>query len=142
MSIKKKIYFVDNLKSRYDLKRKKYLNLVISKSGNTLETITNANILLSKRDKNIFITENKKSYLYSLAESLKSEVIHHNNYIGGRYSVLSEVGMLPAELMGLNPNKFRQLNNLIKNKQFMNNLVSNVSSILGYLKNKAYQIYP
>jgi len=138
LSIKKKIYFVDNLKSRYDLKRKKYLNLVISKSGNTLETITNANILLSKRDKNIFITENKKSYLYSLAESLKSEVIHHNNYIGGRYSVLSEVGMLPAELMGLNPNKFRQLNNLIKNKRFMNSLVSNVSSILGYVKNKKY----
>ena len=138
LSIKKKIYFIDNLKSRYDLKKKKYLNLVISKSGNTLETITNANILLSKRDKNIFITENKKSYLYSLAESLKSEVIHHNNYIGGRYSVLSEVGMLPAELMGLNPHKFRQLNNLIKNKRFMNNLVSNVSSILDYVKNKKY----
>ena len=28
-------------------------------------------------------------------------------FIGGRYSVLSEVGMLPAEFMGLNPNKFR-----------------------------------
>ena len=138
LSIKKKIYFVDNLKSQYDLKRKRYLNLVISKSGNTLETITNANVLLSKRDQNIFLTENKKSYLYSLAESLKSEVIHHNNYIGGRYSVLSEVGMLPAELMGLNPNKFRQLNNLIKNKRFMNNLVSNVTSILGYVKNKKY----
>ena len=138
LSVKKKIYFIDNLKSRYDLKRKKYLNLIISKSGNTLETITNANILLSKRDKNIFITENKKSYLYSLAESLKSEIIHHNNFIGGRYSVLSEVGMLPAELMGFNPNKFRQLNSLIKNRRFINNLVSNVSSILGYVKNKKY----
>ena len=138
LSIKKKIYFIDNLKSRYDLKKKRYLNLVISKSGNTLETITNASILLSKRDKNIFLTENRKSYLYSLAESLKSEVIHHNNYIGGRYSVLSEVGMLPAELMGLKPKKFRQLNNLIKNKRFMDNLVSNVSSILGYVKNKKY----
>ena len=138
LSIKKKIYFIDNLKSRYELKKKKYLNLVISKSGNTLETITNANILLSKRDKNIFITENKKSYLYSLAESLKSEIIHHNNFIGGRYSVLSEVGMLPAELMGFNPNKFRQLNSLIKNRRFINNLVSNVSSILGYVKNKKY----
>ena len=138
LSVKKKIYFIDNLKSRYHLKRKKYLNLIISKSGNTLETITNANILLSKRDKNIFITEDKNSYLYSLAESLKSEIIHHNNFIGGRYSVLSEVGMLPAELMGLNPHKFRQLNNLIKNKRFMNNLVFNVSSILGYVKNKKY----
>ena len=35
------------------------------------------------------------------AKKLKAEIIHHNNFIGGRYSVLSEVGMLPAELMGL-----------------------------------------
>ena len=56
---------------------------------------------IKKKDKNIFITENKKSYLY-LAKKLKAEIIHHNNFIGGRYSVLSEVGMLPAELMGLN----------------------------------------
>ena len=38
-----------------------------------------------------------------MAKKLKAEVIHHNNFIGGRYSVLSEVGMLPAELMGLKP---------------------------------------
>ena len=46
--------------------------------------------------------------------------------------------MLPAELMGLNPNKFRQLNLLIKNKQFINNLMSGVSSTLNYIKNKKY----
>ena len=34
--------------------------------------------------------------------------------------------MLPAELMGLNYKKFRQLNNLVKNKFFMKALVSNV----------------
>ncbi len=94
LPIKEKIYFVDNLNSSNNFKKKNYLNLIISKSGNTLETITNANILLSKNDKNIFITENKQSYLYKLAENLKSEIIHHNNFIGGRYSVLSEVGML------------------------------------------------
>ena len=54
----------------------------------------------------------------------------------GRYSVLSEVGMLPAELMGLNPKKFRQLDNLVKNKKFLSSLVENVNSILFYLKNK------
>ena len=57
---------------------------------------------------------------------MKSEIIHHNNFIGGRYSVLSEVGMLPAELMGFKPNKFRQLNNIIKNKHFLNSLLNNV----------------
>ena len=46
--------------------------------------------------------------------------------------------MLPAELMGFNSNKFRQLNNLIKNKSFINNLIRNVSSILGFSKNKKF----
>ena len=108
--------------------------MIISKSGNTLETISNANIFIKKQDKNIFITENKNSYILSLAKKLKSEIIHHNNYIGGRYAVLSEVGMLPAELMGLNPAKFRQLNNLVKNKRFMNLLIANVNSIISMLK--------
>ena len=137
--IKKQFVFVDNLtpKINHNLK-KKYTNIIISKSGNTIETIINCNILLKKKEKNIFITENKINYLNELARSLKSEVIHHNNFIGGRYSVLSEVGMLPAELMGLKINKFKQLNSLIKNKIFLNNLISNVSSILYFIKKKKF----
>ena len=65
-------------------------------------------------------------------------MVDHNNYIGGRYSVLSEVGMLPTELMGLKPEKFRQLNNLIKNKKFIEALIRNVSSIIFYLNNKKF----
>ena len=133
--ISKKFYFLDNLQNKFEFDyKKRYLNLIISKSGNTLETISNANIFIKKKDKNIFITENKNSYILSLAKKLKSEIIHHNNYIGGRYAVLSEVGMLPAELMGLNPAKFRQLNNLVKNKRFMNLLIANVNSIISMLK--------
>lgn len=74
--------------------------------------------------------------MHLIAENLKSEIVHHNNFIGGRYSVLSEVGMLPAELMGLNINKFKQLNNLIKNKSFLNSLISNVSSLIYFHKKK------
>jgi len=137
--IKKKFSFVDNLQSITKTNNeKKITNLVISKSGNTIETIINTNLFLKKKHNNIFITENKKSYLYLLAEKLKAEIIHHNNYIGGRYSVLSEVGMLPAELMGLNSNKFKNLNMLIKNKNFLNSLISNVSSTLYLIKNKKY----
>jgi len=61
--------------------------------------------------------------------------VHHNNYIGGRYSVLSEVGMLPAELVGLKTENFKQFNKLIKNKIFLKTLINNVSSIV-YLKKK------
>ena len=139
IKIKKKFYFIDNLESKYfEHNKRKYLNLIISKSGNTIETIVNANILIKKKDENIFITENKKNFLNLLAQDLKSEVIQHNNFIGGRYSVLSEVGMLPAELMGLDVRKFKQLDNLVKNKNFVNSLVSNVASIIFHVKNKKF----
>ena len=110
------------------------MNLIVSKSGNTIETIVNFNILTKKNEKNIFITENKKNYLNTLANKLKSEIIYHNNYIGGRYSVLSEVGMLPAELMGLKSENFKQFDSLINNKKFINSLISSVNTTLYLIK--------
>ena len=136
--IKKKFFFVDNLKSKLNSNEKrKVVNLIISKSGNTLETISNSNILI-KNKKNIFIVEKNNNYLNNLANKISAEVIEHKNYIGGRYSVLSEVGMLPAELMGLSEKKFKSLNYLIKNKSFINNLVQNVADTINFLKNKKH----
>ena len=134
--VKKKFIFVDNLVPAQKKKKKKFVNLIISKSGNTIETITNSNLLIKDKEKNIFITENKQSYLSILAKKLKAEIIHHNNFIGGRYSVLSEVGMLPVELMGLKPSKFKQFNLLIKNKNFEKFLLSSVVSSLHFMKKK------
>ena len=121
--IKKNFLFIDNLQSfKKKNDRTKYLNIVVSKSGNTIETILNSNILINNSQKSIFITENKKSYLNTLAHKLKSDIIHHNNYIGGRYSVLSETGLLPAYLMGINITKLRKniLNHFLKkNKSYL-----------------------
>ena len=137
--IKKNFSFINDLDvSNKNDKNKNCLNLVVSKSGETLETIVNTNLIINKQDKNLIITENKDNYLYKLAQSLKAEVIHHNNFIGGRYSVLSETGMLPAELMGLDSKKFRQLNSLVKNKKYLNALISNVSSTIFFLKKKKH----
>jgi glucose-6-phosphate isomerase len=136
--IKKNFTFIDNLLHQQIYNKKNFVNFVISKSGNTIETIINSNILIKKEEKNIFITENKKSYLINLAKKLKSEIIYHNNFIGGRYSVLSEVGMLPAELMGLNPNRFKRFDYLVKNKSFFNNLINNVASTYFLLKKKKF----
>ncbi len=135
--IKKKFSFFENLTTRQG-KELKGLNLIISKSGNTLETIVNINTKIKKGDKNIFITENKNNYLMRLAEKLKSDVVEHKNFIGGRFSVLSEVGMLPAELMGLNENKFKQFNDLIIKKHFIDKLIKNVLSTYKYVKEKKY----
>jgi len=134
--IKKKLIFVNNLNSNatYFKDKNINLNLIISKSGNTLETITNASALIKNKDNNIIITEDKNNYLKDLAIKLKAEVFEHKNYVGGRYSVLSEVGMLPAELMKLNENRFKQFNNLIVNKIFIKNLVNNVAATLNFIK--------
>jgi len=133
---KKKFVFFNNIDTKNKLIKtpKKTLNIIISKSGNTLETIVNENIF-SGKDK-LFITENSNNYLKKLALELKSEIIEHKNYIGGRYSVLSEVGMLPAELMGLNSNKFKKFDKLISNKNFVNNLLNNVNTLYDLIKRK------
>ncbi len=136
--IKKKFLFLDNLKPKRKIDNQKNLNLIISKSGNTIETIINVNIFIKKKDNNIFIVENNQNYLHNLAKKLKSEIFYHNNFIGGRYSVLSEVGMLPAELMGLNSRNFKQLNNIVKNKKFLNSLIASVSSTLSFIKKKKF----
>ena len=134
---KKKFIFINNLKPilSKNEKNKKACNIIISKSGNTLETISNSSLLINK-NKNVFITENKSSNLFKLANELKSEVIEHKNYVGGRYSVLSEVGMLPAELMGFKEKKFKRFNKLVKSKHFISNLITNVNSILTLVKQK------
>ena len=119
--INKKFNFYNNISNSKILKSKKrYLNIVISKSGNTLETFTNLNLVLSnqKKNDNLIITQNDDSIIRKLAYRIKADVIEHKNYIGGRYSVLSEVGMLPAELMGLNEKKFKKYNYLLKKKNF------------------------
>lgn len=135
---KKKFVFIDNLKpklSKYE-KSNEAVNIIISKSGNTLETIINTSILINQnqKNKNIFITEKKNSYLLNLAHKIRAEVFEHKNYIGGRYSVLSEVGMLPAELMGFDERKFKRLNLLINNNNFLKKLIINVDATLKFIK--------
>ena len=114
--VKKKIYFFNNLNSQDILnfkekeKFQKVLFIVISKSGNTIETLTNfflLNVLKKKLRNIIIITEKKNNTLFELVK--KNELFHieHKNSIGGRYSVLSEVGIVPSYLMGLNINKLR-----------------------------------
>ena len=136
--IKKEVFFFDNLDSNLNLKYKKIKNIknscfiVVSKSGNTLETITNLGTVFSKtllKNKLIIITEITDSALMAIANKYDAEVIEHKEFIGGRYSVLSESGMFPAALMGLNLMKFKNLKALIKNKNFVSSLIQNVAGI-------------
>jgi glucose-6-phosphate isomerase len=81
-----------------------YFYFVISKSGDTFETLAILNLLVieSKKKKNydifksmVILTENKESILKSYCNKKKIKFIEHNSKIGGRYSILSETGMIP-----------------------------------------------
>ena len=115
-NLKKKFFFFNDLNPKKISLVKKKVNLskvlfiVISKSGTTVETLANFLSLniLKKSSKNILvISEKNNNLLYSITKRLNLNYIEHNENIGGRYSVLSEVGSVPAYLMGCNIKKLR-----------------------------------
>jgi len=148
--INKKFIFIDNLNENQTANylkfqvSKKNLFIIISKSGNTIETLTNINLIkINKltRSNTIIITEEKANALNKFAKKFKLLVIEHKSFIGGRYSILSEVGMVPACIMGLNIKKLRD--NLlvhfnIKKNQYLINSISTMSQI--YLSKKISSI--
>ena len=140
--IKKDFIFLDNIDEdelqRIKNKKKlsKILFIIISKSGNTIETLSNIRALkiVKKRSKNIIIiSEKKQNPLYLLSKKMKIFHIEHKDYVGGRYSVLSEAGMVPAYLMGLNIFSLRKnLFNHFKgrNKSFLKDSSTKLANIL------------
>ena len=94
--------------------------LAISKSGGTAETVMQMTIMLDALKNNgldwnaanhmIVLTELDKpdtNTVLKLAKRHKLMALEHPNNIGGRYSVLTNVGMLPAMVMGLEPRNIR-----------------------------------
>jgi len=137
--IKKKFFFIDNLDIEkikiIDKYYKKSLFIVISKSGETIETLTNLNALSSiiiKASNTIIITENKNNTLNKFAKKNNIYRISHKDFIGGRYSVLTEVGMVPSFFMGLNLKNFKAN---IKNV-FNNSLVETTNILTKFYKSK------
>ena len=58
--IKKRFIFTDNLGAKPTKSKKKNVNLIVSKSGNTIETIINANIHIKKKTKTFLLLKIKK----------------------------------------------------------------------------------
>ena len=125
--IKKEVYFFNNLeenklsKFKKDNDLKKILFLIISKSGNTIETLSNmfSLNLLKKNSKNIIIiSEKSNNTLFLISKNYNLFYIEHKKNVGGRYSVLSEVGIVPALLMGIKIQKLRaNIQNFLKEKK-------------------------
>lgn len=91
--------------------------IAISKSGSTAETLLQFGILLEVMqqyvseeniaDHVVAITEPTDNPLRVVAQRLGCKVLEHDAGVGGRYSVLSVTGMLPAAIAGLNVEQVR-----------------------------------
>ena len=137
---KKNFYFFENIDPIFTEIKIKKINLaktcfiVISKSGNTSETLAlfsifikkfevlNLNMLIPKNF--IVITENKNNPMVSIANKYKIKLLPHDQDIGGRFSVFSNVALLPAYLAGFDIIKFRKgakkiLNQVVKKNNLL-----------------------
>ena len=143
--IKKKVYFFNNLDEDQILnfkKNKKFseiLFIIISKSGNTVETLANIFSLgiIKKNAKNIILISEKNNFLYNLSKKFNLFFVEHRKNVGGRYSVLSEVGLIPALLMGVDIKKLRlNILDFLKNqdRKFLKDSAIRISKILSSKK--------
>ena len=74
--------------------------------------------------------------MYNLSKKFNLFYIEHKKHIGGRYSVLSEVGIVPAYLMGINIQKLRSNTTDFFKGQNFNFLKESVLKLSNLLKNK------
>lgn len=114
--VKKRVFFLDNLshdetnKIKSIKNLKKTMFLIVSKSGNTLETLSLTDYFKNSINgqNTLVITEKKNNSLYNFAKKKNIKIISHRNYIGGRYSIFSEAGLIPIYLMGHNIIKLKK----------------------------------
>jgi len=121
---KPRVHFLDNpdpftfeaALSALDLRTTRFVS--ISKSGGTAETLMQTLAAAGAIEKAgggkylkqhfLCITEPKPGPLRAFAESIGCPVLDHPLGVGGRYSVLTVVGLLPAMLMGLDARAIRE----------------------------------
>ena len=120
----KNIFFFDNIDPLFFQKEVMSLDIettgfvVISKSGTTPETLSQLGSVINlANEKNILdilysntlvVTEFKNSPLFNIAKKNNCLLLEHQKNIGGRYSIFSNVGMIPAIIAGLDVKKIHK----------------------------------
>jgi len=120
--IDKKVYFIENVDfdtiekyiAQFDLENTAFL--VTSKSGKTVETLSQFMVFISEYEKAgvefvgkhfYIISDPKGSPIRKIGEQIGATVLDHEPKIGGRFSTFTNVGLIPAAFLGLNVQKLR-----------------------------------
>jgi len=108
---------IAHLEKRLDIKNTFFI--ITSKSGTTIETIALFKYFFNKasREQFCFITD-KGSKLESFAKTIEAKVFYIPSNVGGRFSVLSSVGLVPLHLVGIDIKALLQGAKRIKNSFF------------------------
>jgi len=99
IAIENKIHLIQNNRTMF---------LVISKSGTTVESISILKYIDTKfklNKDNLVVITDKNSPLEKFAETRNLKIFYIPDNVGGRYSVLTAVGLLPLALVGVNINE-------------------------------------
>lgn len=154
------IYFAgQNLSGSYlkklieTIKNKEVCVIVVSKSGTTLETALAFRIIRdimeekykeASKDRILVVTDKKKGALKSISEICNYKTFTIPDNIGGRYSVITPVGLLPMAAAGLDTDKFLEgLKEAAKEYQtsnFENNICCQYAAARNVLNKKGKEI--
>ncbi len=153
-----KLHILDNidpvlLKETEDiLELEKTLFLVITKSGGTPETLSQffyfrEKVLKENLNLNehfVFITDPEKGLLREVAKEEKIPTFEIPQNVGGRFSVLTPVGLLPASLIGINIEKLiegaKKMRTRFLSENFENNLAFQLAKLQFELEKKGKTI--
>lgn len=144
--------FVVGLLSRLNLKRT--LFLVVSKSGKTVETFSQYLFFRDQVERSgglvfkhfVFVTDSEGGLLCEIARKDQIPVFSIPVNVGGRFSVLTNVGLLPAALMGVNIEALlegaREMRDLFLSDRFEENLSFQLATIqyLSFQKGRSIHV--
>ncbi len=113
---------------------KKTLFIVVTKSGTTPETLAQFFYFLDKCKKAklsphntfIVITDPEKNILRTIAEQENITTFDIPPNVGGRFSVLTNVGLLPAKLIGINIEKLLEGARSMRDQFLSNDATTNL----------------
>ena len=108
----------------------------MSKSGGTTETIANFEILLNilkkykkKYEKYVVVTTDKDSKLWNLSLKKGFDTLEIPKKVGGRFSVLSSVGLFPLGIIGVDIYQLLKGAKLMKNSCLNKNIIKNPAAL-------------
>ncbi|WP_456472567.1 glucose-6-phosphate isomerase [Methanocaldococcus sp.] len=105
LNVNKKAIFLDNTDPEVTLRKIKLLDnpvvYVVSKSGNTLETLVNYKLIKDKVDVKEFIFITNGGKLLEIAKKNNYRVLNIPDEVPGRYSVFTSVGLAPLSALGV-----------------------------------------